>query len=231
MRKQTQRVVRTFDWLITMSPLAACPPFVAPKASIIGSENSQTMRVLDELFQRQFRGHVDIRRTYEEVPLALKDSMHSRYQQIRVLVHDMRLAFQHTEITERMSTLKTLERITEEPKDMAKSGIQAFFMFGGATVLFDILEAEMRKPDPLARPQRNYTANQQARFLNLFLSVLREVCYILGDVARCICDEDDVLMFLFKCLRSAQLFDSSLGMLEEVLSVRVEPFDLTKIGL
>lgn len=59
--------------------------------------------------------------------------------------------------------------------------------------------------------------------------MIHEILYLQTEVAKLICDRDNLIAYLFSLLTCKDLFEITLGVIEEVLAVRKSAFDLSKV--
>lgn len=65
--------------------------------------------------------------------------------------------------------------------------------------------------------------------LNDAMGVLRELCYFSPSLAYQLCDKDGLIVYLFQLMGEPKFFDGAAGLVEEILAVREESFDLSRI--
>ena len=123
------------------------------------------------------------------------------------------------------------------PQAFAKANKAAgtFVALGGADALVEIiyrLPSSMSNITETTGQRRHATrvALQQAKILNETIGVTRELIFIynhLADSGRC--GSDRFLLHLFLNLLKGHTFDTTVGLLEEILSTRPVPFCLDKV--
>ncbi|KAG6620744.1 Short transient receptor potential channel 4-associated protein [Phytophthora cinnamomi] len=72
-------------------------------------------------------------------------------------------------------------------------------------------------------------ASLRRHALNDAMALLRELCYFSVNLALQLCDKDGLIVFLFQLMGDARFFDNASGLVEEILAVREESFDLSRI--
>ncbi|RLN57326.1 hypothetical protein BBJ28_00005083, partial [Nothophytophthora sp. Chile5] len=65
--------------------------------------------------------------------------------------------------------------------------------------------------------------------LNDAMAILRELCYFSTNLAMQLCDKDGLIVYLFQLMGDIKFFDNASGLVEEILAVREESFDLSRI--
>lgn len=65
--------------------------------------------------------------------------------------------------------------------------------------------------------------------LNDAMGILRELCYFSAGLAYQLCDKDGLIVYLFQLMGETKYFDNAAGLVEEILAVREESFDLSRI--
>ncbi|CAH0516621.1 unnamed protein product [Peronospora belbahrii] len=79
-------------------------------------------------------------------------------------------------------------------------------------------------------PGKNGTdASLRKHILNDTMAILRELCYFSVNLAIQLCDKDGLIVYLFQLMGDARFFDNASGLVEEVLAVREESFDLSRV--
>lgn len=87
------------------------------------------------------------------------------------------------------------------------------------------------QPVPLASERVKNCPDGAARkaILNDAMGVLRELCYFSAELAYQLCDKDGLIVYLFQLMAETKYFDGAAGLVEEILAVREESFDLSRI--
>lgn len=87
------------------------------------------------------------------------------------------------------------------------------------------------KPVPLVGERVKNRPDGAARkaILNDAMGVLRELCYFSANLAYQLCDKDGLIVYLFQLMGETKYFDGAAGLVEEILAVREESFDLSRI--
>ncbi|GLE03130.1 hypothetical protein PINS_up012009 [Pythium insidiosum] len=65
--------------------------------------------------------------------------------------------------------------------------------------------------------------------LNDALGILRELCYFSIDLARDLSDKDGLIVYLFQLMHENKFFDNAAGLVEDILAVREDSFDLSRV--
>jgi hypothetical protein len=65
--------------------------------------------------------------------------------------------------------------------------------------------------------------------LNDTMAILRELSYFSANLAMQLCDKDGLIVYLFQLMGDVRFFDNASGLVEEILAVREESFDLSRI--
>ncbi|DAZ98961.1 TPA: hypothetical protein N0F65_000493 [Lagenidium giganteum] len=86
---------------------------------------------------------------------------------------------------------------------------------------------------PVYRPEDAVKNRQEAgtrkAILNDAMGILRELCYFSLNLAKQLCDKDGLIVYLFQLMEETKFFDNAAGLVEEILAVREESFDLSTI--
>ncbi|TYZ65300.1 hypothetical protein PybrP1_002308 [[Pythium] brassicae (nom. inval.)] len=87
------------------------------------------------------------------------------------------------------------------------------------------------QPVPLTGERVRNRPDGAARkaILNDAMGVLRELCYFSAELAYQLCDKDGLIVYLFQLMAETKYFDGAAGLVEEILAVREESFDLSRI--
>ncbi|EGZ21931.1 hypothetical protein PHYSODRAFT_495640 [Phytophthora sojae] len=72
-------------------------------------------------------------------------------------------------------------------------------------------------------------ASLRKHILNDAMAILRELCYFSVNLALQLCDKDGLVVYLFQLMGDVRFFDNASGLVEEILAVREESFDLSRI--
>ncbi|KAG7395813.1 Short transient receptor putative channel 4-associated protein [Phytophthora boehmeriae] len=72
-------------------------------------------------------------------------------------------------------------------------------------------------------------ASLRKHILNDTMAILRELCYFSVNLAIQLCDKDGLIVYLFQLMGDVRFFDNASGLVEEILAVREESFDLSRI--
>ncbi|KAE8992129.1 hypothetical protein PF005_g20032 [Phytophthora fragariae] len=72
-------------------------------------------------------------------------------------------------------------------------------------------------------------ASLRKHILNDAMAILRELCYFSVNLALQLCDKDGLIVYLFQLMGDVRYFDNASGLVEEILAVREESFDLSRI--
>lgn len=72
-------------------------------------------------------------------------------------------------------------------------------------------------------------ASLRKHVLNDTMAILRELCYFSVNLAIQLCDKDGLIVYLFQLMGDVRFFDNASGLVEEILAVREESFDLSRI--
>ncbi|KAH7487950.1 Short transient receptor potential channel 4-associated protein [Phytophthora ramorum] len=72
-------------------------------------------------------------------------------------------------------------------------------------------------------------ASLRKHILNDTMAILRELCYFSINLATQLCDKDGLIVYLFQLMGDVRFFDNASGLVEEILAVRDESFDLSRI--
>ncbi|KAI9914207.1 hypothetical protein PsorP6_006236 [Peronosclerospora sorghi] len=79
-------------------------------------------------------------------------------------------------------------------------------------------------------PAKNGTdASLRNHILNDTMAILRELCYFSVNLSIQLCDKDGLIVYLFQLMGDVSFFDNASGLVEEILAVRDESFDLSRI--
>ncbi|KAG1698050.1 hypothetical protein DVH05_015533 [Phytophthora capsici] len=72
-------------------------------------------------------------------------------------------------------------------------------------------------------------ASLRKHILNDTMGILRELCYFSVNLAVQLCDKDGLVVYLFQLMGDVRFFDNASGLVEEILAVREESFDLSRV--
>ncbi|CAI5715250.1 unnamed protein product [Peronospora effusa] len=72
-------------------------------------------------------------------------------------------------------------------------------------------------------------ASLRKHIINDTMAILRELCYFSAKLAIQLCDKDGLIVFLFQLMGDVKFFDNASGLVEEILAVREESFDLSRV--
>ncbi|OWZ13750.1 hypothetical protein PHMEG_00012872 [Phytophthora megakarya] len=84
-------------------------------------------------------------------------------------------------------------------------------------------------PVVIAPTKSGTDASLRKHILNDAMAVLRELCYFSVNLAVQLCDKDGLVVYLFQLMGDVRFFDNASGLVEEILAVREESFDLSRI--
>ncbi|KAL7689068.1 putative short transient receptor potential channel 4-associated protein [Plasmopara halstedii] len=88
---------------------------------------------------------------------------------------------------------------------------------------------ETPMPVTLAPTKSGTNASLRKHALNDTMAILRELCYFSSNLAIQLCDKDGLVVYLFQLMGDTRYFDNASGLVEEILAVRDEAFDLTRV--
>ncbi|KAG6962300.1 hypothetical protein JG688_00008654 [Phytophthora aleatoria] len=84
-------------------------------------------------------------------------------------------------------------------------------------------------PVTIAPAKSGTDASLRKHALNDTMAILRELCYFSVNLAAQLCDKDGLVVYLFQLMGDVRFFDNASGLVEEILAVRDEAFDLTRV--
>ncbi|EEY56317.1 uncharacterized protein PITG_09826 [Phytophthora infestans T30-4] len=84
-------------------------------------------------------------------------------------------------------------------------------------------------PVTIAPTKSGTDASLRKHALNDTMAILRELCYFSVNLAVQLCDKDGLVVYLFQLMGDVRFFDNASGLVEEILAVRNEAFDLTRV--
>ncbi|KUF80615.1 Short transient receptor potential channel 4-associated protein [Phytophthora nicotianae] len=84
-------------------------------------------------------------------------------------------------------------------------------------------------PVTIAPAKSGTDASLRKHALNDTMAILRELCYFSVNLAVQLCDKDGLVVYLFQLMGDVRFFDNASGLVEEILAVRDEAFDLTRV--
>lgn len=84
-------------------------------------------------------------------------------------------------------------------------------------------------PVTLAPVKSGTDASLRKHVLNDTMAILRELCYFSANLANQLCDKDGLVVYLFQLMGDVRFFDNASGLVEEILAVRDEAFDLSRV--
>ncbi|KAJ0404050.1 hypothetical protein P43SY_004305 [Pythium insidiosum] len=87
-----------------------------------------------------------------------------------------------------------------------------------------------------ADPANDFVVAEREKFLRmggaeclLRVGILRELCYFSIDLARDLSDKDGLIVYLFQLMHENKFFDNAAGLVEDILAVREDSFDLSRV--
>ncbi|TMW64465.1 hypothetical protein Poli38472_011345 [Pythium oligandrum] len=81
-----------------------------------------------------------------------------------------------------------------------------------------------------APPKGRHETGTRKAILNDAMGILRELCYFSLPLAKQLCDKDGLIVYLFELMEDNKFFDNAAGLVEEILAVREDSFDLSRIS-
>ncbi|TDH72424.1 hypothetical protein CCR75_003175 [Bremia lactucae] len=88
---------------------------------------------------------------------------------------------------------------------------------------------EIPVPVTIAPSKSGMDGSLRKHALNDTMALLRELCYFSVNLAVHLCDKDGLVVYLFQLMGDVRFFDNASGLVEEILAVRDEAFDLSRV--
>ena len=103
---------------------------------------------------------------------------------------------------------------------------EIFVSLGGIDLLLRLFNRPFSEPD--ARQMTPTIFQRRSELWNEVLVILREVAFAIPTLSENVFGKDHIV-FLFTLLRHPQVFENTMNLLEEILSVRIETFSLALV--
>lgn len=170
--------------------------------------------------------------TLKQFGAPIKSRIDSSFSLLSKTIDDLATAIENKDWTEiERSVSQLLTRLIdatgmESSYDISptrRSERETFVALGGMRLLLSLLEPPYTDND--ARLIQIGTMHRKAEFWNELLVLLREVCYSVPNLADTAFSANH-LRFLFTLLSHHVVFENTMNLLEEVLAVKVDTFDL-----